>query len=147
MTTALLSQADLADLLGQVWVSYVDEDPLLPAADAGETQWTSTVAVSGAWSGRIVIELSDAAARDVAALMLDVGAATDAEMRDAIGELANIVGGNVKSLMPEPSALTLPEVHEGAVPVDGDLLCSLPLRWHGHPLCVQMIRSEEEPTA
>ena len=34
-------------------------------------------------------------------------------MRDAVGELANMVGGNIKALMPGSCQLSLPTVAEG----------------------------------
>ena len=34
----------------------------------------------------------------------------DEDIDDALGELANVVGGNVKAVLPGPSALGLPEV-------------------------------------
>jgi chemotaxis protein CheX len=35
---------------------------------------------------------------------------TDAEVTDAVGELTNIIGGNIKSLLPGPSRLSMPVV-------------------------------------
>ena len=37
---------------------------------------------------------------------------TEAEVRDGWGELANMVGGNLKALAPPVSRLGLPTVHE-----------------------------------
>ena len=34
----------------------------------------------------------------------------DEDVDDALGELANVVGGNVKAVLPGPSVLGLPEV-------------------------------------
>ena len=39
--------------------------------------------------------------------------ADPAEINDAIGEVANMIGGNVKALMPAPSQLSLPTVTTG----------------------------------
>lgn len=146
MTAVLLDQADLAELLTQVWASYVDEQPLLPAVETTPADWTASVAVNGVWHGSVVVELSDPAAREIATLMLDTENIETDEMLDAIGELANIIGGNVKSLMPEPSVLALPTVVCGSMRHPGELVCSLPVQWHGHPVHVQMFRTEEEPT-
>ena len=35
-------------------------------------------------------------------------------VRDAVGELANMIGGNVKALLPGPSRLSLPALIENA---------------------------------
>ena len=39
-----------------------------------------------------------------------------AEVVDALGELTNMIGGNVKSLLPAPSQLSLPMVSESVWP-------------------------------
>lgn len=41
----------------------------------------------------------------------------DGEVADAFGELANMIGGNLKCLLPEPSQLSLPTVSLGAAHV------------------------------
>ena len=41
----------------------------------------------------------------------------DLEVADALGELVNIIGGNLKCLLPEPSQLSLPTVSLGAAHV------------------------------
>ena len=38
----------------------------------------------------------------------------DGDIADAFGELANIIGGSLKCLQPEPSQLSLPTVSQGA---------------------------------
>ena len=57
------------------------------------------------------------------------------DLVDAFGEVANVVGGNLKALLPVQGTLTLPQVsrvapeHAGAVLVD-----SVALTWRGEPL-------------
>ena len=60
----------------------------------------------------MVVRCSAAAARNAAAALLGVELddVTTEDVTDALGELANIIGGNVKSLLPEPCALSLPHV-------------------------------------
>jgi chemotaxis protein CheX len=43
------------------------------------------------------------------------------QINDALGELTNIIGGNIKGLLPEPSHLSMPAVTEGT-----DYLFSVP---------------------
>jgi chemotaxis protein CheX len=45
---------------------------------------------------------------------MDEAEVGDGEVADAFGELANIIGGNLKCLLPEPSQLSLPTVSLGA---------------------------------
>ncbi len=65
---------------------------------------------------------------------------------DALGELANVVGGNVKALLPEHGTLGLPKVAD-RLP-DGHLAAAVqrvPLAWRGHPFVVT-VWEVAEPT-
>jgi len=70
------------------------------------------VSISGAWSGHLLLGFEVSAANEVARAMFGLGSqeASQDEMTDAVGELANIIAGNVKSMLPEPSTLSLPQV-------------------------------------
>jgi chemotaxis protein CheX len=45
---------------------------------------------------------------------VDAAQATIAQAQDAIAELVNMTGGNLKGLVPEPSQLSLPSVTTGS---------------------------------
>jgi len=45
--------------------------------------------------------------------MVDPADTTPEEVTDALGELANMIGGNVKALLPEPCRISLPAVADG----------------------------------
>ena len=60
----------------------------------------------------------------------------DEDVDDALGELANVVGGNVKAVLPGPSVLGLPEVGtapEPGLPAD---ICRVDLLWRGQSLTI-----------
>jgi hypothetical protein len=42
-------------------------------------------------------------------------------VRDVAGEVANMIGGNLKALLPEPCRLSLPKVTKEAPVVEGEL--------------------------
>ncbi len=66
---------------------------------------------------------------------------SDAEIGDALGEMANIVGGNVKALMPEPSVLSLPQVALEARSLympGAHKKVSVDLRWEGAPVHISV---------
>jgi chemotaxis protein CheX len=115
--TANPTEDDLRVIAEQVWSSYLDTDgssPLLPVPpENGQIDVTASVSVTGAWRGHVLVSCSDAASRNAAAALLgiELDEVTDDDVADALGELANIIGGNVKSLLPEPCALSLPHVH------------------------------------
>jgi chemotaxis protein CheX len=77
---------------------------------------SATVAISGAWEGRATLTCPLALADRAAARMFGIapGTAKPDQVSDALGELANIVGGNVKALLPEPCKLSLPRVETGS---------------------------------
>jgi CheY-specific phosphatase CheX len=68
------------------------------------------VSISGAWDGVVEIRVSEAMARRIGAAMFhcDVSRVDDDKLRDALDEVANIVAGNVKALLPAPSRLSMP---------------------------------------
>lgn len=106
------------------------------------------VQISGAWTGAVEIASSEPMARSAAALMLQLDAAElgDGDVRDAFGELANMIGGNLKALLPGPSQLSPPVVVKGSdftVALPGTTLLSRgTFRCNGEPVMVTvMIRA------
>lgn len=77
---------------------------------------TSTVQFVGAWQGAVLVECNTAAAcRFTARFMsIDLPAAIDDDVRDVVGELANMVAGNLKSLLPKGVDISMPCVVEGS---------------------------------
>lgn len=88
--------------------------PRSDAADDGEVQLKGTVQIRGEWNGRVMIYAPLGLAAECAARMLGtaVTALAPNEIGDAWGELANMVGGNLKSMVASPSRLSLPEVSD-----------------------------------
>ena len=140
---------DVLAIAEQVWTSYLDPEganPLLLGPPAVPSQEVSaSVSVTGAWRGHIVVSCSSTAARNASAALLgaDLVDITPEDVVDALGELANIIGGNVKGLLPEPSALSLP-----VVVIDGNSrwpsvaeLCRLDGTWLGEPVAVLVLES------
>jgi len=122
MDAANLEVTDLQAIAEQVWTSYLgDTEPLLPSfgplddAFAQGMVWSAAVSVHGGWLGTVTVEVASTVAEQLTRTMLalEATALTDADIADAVGELVNMIGGNVKSLMPGPSTLTLPVVAAG----------------------------------
>jgi chemotaxis protein CheX len=72
----------------------------------------AAVHIAGEWTGTVVLALSPAIASESAGAMLQMPAAdvTDADREEVASELVNMVGGNLKSLLPGPSFLSLPTI-------------------------------------
>jgi len=76
---------------------------------------TSAVYLEGAWKGAVSLECNRSQACQFAAkfLAIDPPEGVDDDVRDVLGELANMIGGNVKSTMGADVRLSLPSVIEG----------------------------------
>jgi chemotaxis protein CheX len=92
-----------------------DEDPFRLSA-AHESTYAGVVQISGAWEGAVALQCAEPLARRAAEIMLGLpsGEIGPDEVKDALGELGNMMGGNFKSLLPEPCRLSLPVVIEGS---------------------------------
>jgi chemotaxis protein CheX len=104
----------LQDITESVWLQFLGL-ALEPAAEASpqRAECASTIGISGAWNGQVVVGCSRTLARQAAARMFHRPEASlkDAEWQDALKEIANIIGGNIKALLPSPSRLDLPVFH------------------------------------
>lgn len=118
--TATVTAEEVVDITREVWSSFLglDLEPLyvddadLPTAGPS---MSGVVGISGAWNGSVAVECSIEHAQAAAEAMFaaDASSLAPEEVADAWGELTNMVGGNIKSLFPAPSALSVPTVSEG----------------------------------
>jgi chemotaxis protein CheX len=81
-------------------------------SSAPAEQITTSVDISGAWEGTISLSFSRLLEQRLAAAMLECpeSEATPALVQDVVSELANVIGGNVKGVLPGPCKLSLPRV-------------------------------------
>jgi chemotaxis protein CheX len=77
---------------------------------------TSSISLGGSWKGVVLLECAVPEALLFASRMIDVDPPSDVndDVRDALGELANMVGGNLKSVLPGGVELSLPSVVWGS---------------------------------
>ena len=147
-TTFATTQEDLELFVSEVWSNHVAQaDELVPApphAWTGAPCWSGAVSVTGEWRGMIAVDLTEASADALARgmLALDEGDELEpVELSDVVGEFANIVGGNVKSLMPGPSTLSLPLVAHTVLEPPSDLhpQVTLDLAWRDASVRVRVL--------
>ena len=126
MTTDQLShldQATLTDIVGFAWEMFLEGRPFECAPSRPEQGVAATISIDGAWKATLEVTLSEPLARRFAAAMLsdDPGALELDDITDAIGELANIVGGNVKGLLDDEldPRLSLPTVTTDLASIPG----------------------------
>lgn len=145
--TATLSLDDVVEIASEVWSSYLGEEgglqqhPVDLNLAMGDLV-AASVSITGAWSGYVVVETSLPAARRTAGALLALPDEdlNDSDVADAIGEIANVVGGNIKSLTPPPSTLSLPIVSWGGSAMlawpDAEDLVRADLSWQGEPITI-----------
>lgn len=117
------------------------DGPAPAADDAG--MLAGAVQISGAFEGTVTVSCTTALASHAAAILFDVpdGAATESDTRDALSELVNITGGNLKPLVPGPSKLSLPQIATGSGTGDGKLLGRVRFDCMGQPVEVVLRQS------
>ncbi len=137
MTVDVFEPTALLGFAEEIWESYFGDLPeMLPPGPEPISGVSASVSIVGPWNGVVVVTTTAAGAARVAAclLALPVEDVSSLDVDDAIGELVNIVGGNVKSVMPGPGALSLPVVAQGRVHL-GDShavqIAELLLSWRG----------------
>jgi chemotaxis protein CheX len=113
------SDEQIVGITQDVWGSFTGKaiqvagDEAMPDGGQVTVGW---VAVTGDWQGCVLLACPTRLARTAASAMFDLPAEklTDEEVADALGELTNMIGGNLKSLLPGPSHLSMPAVTVGA---------------------------------
>ena len=77
---------------------------------------TATVHFAGAWQGAVLLECTRDQARTFTHLLMSIDRSvmSDEDVRDALGELANMLAGNLKSVLPSGVVLSMPSVIEGS---------------------------------
>lgn len=115
----MIQENQLRALIDLVWATtlHLELQPgtLLTSAEQ-EYALAASVQITGTWQGAVVIECAPPLARNLASKLfnIDEREVASADMRDALGEIANIVAGNLKACLPGHLALGLPTVTHGS---------------------------------
>jgi chemotaxis protein CheX len=138
-----LASEDLRSMVDEIWSSLLqpppedaeDESPIAGDVVAGY------VDIAGSWDGRVLVSTTEEGALAIAASMLalPVGHVAADDLADAMGELANIVGGSVKSCVDGHSTLSLPAVSRvGAEPPRAPHSLQVTALWREFPIRVRV---------
>ena len=120
--TELLEAATVQAIADEVWLSLVGDGEVfvpVPAPRPAEAV-SAWVQISGPWNGAVVLTCAPATAEALTESVLRArppATVDDEDVADALGELANVLGGNIKSVLPGPSSLGLPQI--GTTPPTG----------------------------
>lgn len=149
-----MTDEEVLGITRDVWESFtgraIDVADGQVRRDGGDVT-VGCVTVSGEWQGSVLLACPAQLARMAASAMFDLPAEQldDQEVADALGELTNMIGGNIKSLIPGPSRLSMPAVTVGAsltvrMP-RAALVSTVSLACEGLPLTVSVWRDDPEP--
>ncbi len=149
--TALLDAETVQSIADEVWPSLVgDGEAVVPVPVPPPAEVLSAwVDIVGPWTGSVVLSCAPATAEALteSVLMTRPPTVVDAEdVADALGELANVLGGNIKSVLPGESKLGLPRV--GSAPPRGRLddVRSLVGQWRGNFLTITVQGTAPHPS-
>ncbi|HEX2902119.1 MAG TPA: chemotaxis protein CheX [Jatrophihabitans sp.] len=142
--TDVPAAGDICQLVDEVWSTFLGA-PSGPYQVAAVSELpgpvlSCQVGISGSWNGTLTLSLTAAGALEAAAAMFGLvpDELAPSDLEDAVGELGNIVAGNIKSCLPEPSALSLPAVSRDPQPPAGQPRLELTLAWDAHLLQITL---------
>jgi chemotaxis protein CheX len=122
-------QDEMVQLTRQIWESMLNIDLTFDGAPQqyGERTLQSVpgsrepfvggcVQITGAWDGGVRVDCSASLAQRAAAAFFgtESGKVSLEQVRDAVGELANMSAGSIKPLLPRPCHIALPSVVDGS---------------------------------
>lgn len=150
MNTRSELATDIDDVTRQVWEhvlaltpTTVHPDDCDPDDDRVCTV-SSSVHIIGGWSGAVSLAMTPDLTLEIASRMFDATAEdlSAEEVDDAVGEMANMIGGNVKSLLGGVAQLSMPTVTRGPRPSfpGTEIAENVAYRVAGHPFRVTLHR-------
>ena len=147
---------EINGLVGDIWGSVLGI-PATPASSdvrIEELRLTGFVHIQGDWEGTVTVDCPLPLATNAAAAMfaMEVGELSKEEIDDALGEITNMTGGGIKSMLDGSCKLSLPTVIEGTsftVNVPGtEMVTELAFEAGGSWLMVRVLeRMDEDPTS
>jgi len=119
----------LAEVVTFVWdvfvggdIAYLPSDAPVSGKASIDAGVCASISIGGCWTATIIVRVSDELAMHIASCLLGMAHSEldDELINDALGELANVVGGNVKGLITsEGSSLSLPMVGRSPQTISG----------------------------
>lgn len=123
-----VQEREIRYVVAMVWESMLQQS--MEARDTplseAEKQFVSEVTIGGSWKGALCLAMTQSLATRAAAVMFGVADAevTSRQRSDAVNELANMVGGNLKPMLGDRCILGIPRLNiaEGKVEIVDDAL-------------------------
>lgn len=149
-----IRQEELIALNQEIWASMLgitissSESVEWPAHGAGYIG--GCVQLVGAWEGAVRVDCTVLLAQRAAKAFLgdDADVSID-QLRDTVGELANMAAGSLKPLLPQPTHISLPSVADGSdydlTVRKGRVLLQCPFDSQDQRLLVSLIERDRHP--
>jgi chemotaxis protein CheX len=144
---------DVERIVQDIWTSVLSDEEIFPVAPSPDhlsgRVFVACVSITGGSNATLQLACVPGIAERVARTMFQLppGAVGESDVRDALGEIANMLAGNVKAVLPGPSQLGLPVVCEGH-----DVIARVPashievevaMRWRDEPLVITVLVANE----
>ncbi len=146
-------ESAIREIIETVWATVLDLTVV--CRDKAEREafmhtLAGCVQFTGAWQGTVILSCSPALARFAASRVFHIVPenVTIDQAQDALSELINITGGNLKALLPGRSYLSLPTVVEGIgyiLRIPGShLVAEVHFESQGHRFAVTLLERDEQ---
>ena len=111
-------EEELEEIVALVWQTVLggEAPPRAGTPAPLDAVQVAELGIQGAWNGTFELEADPAFARAAAAALFGTDGADAAEQEEALREVANMLAGNAKALLPGPSTLSIPAVRGPQVP-------------------------------
>jgi len=112
---AQLDEGSVITASAQFWEQMLSMSlkpvPIREKFCVGERHLIGSVSLAGVWKGRIEVRMSEGLAyrATAAMLMMPVETVAEADTLDATKEIANMIAGTIKSSLPRPCTMTVPD--------------------------------------
>ena len=156
LALSVVTEDNVRAIVDQVWLSLFFEAPSwAEPSSTPEDSYSSTINILGDWPATVSLTTSAEQAEQITNAMLGlhdavVDVPVDAEdVSDAFAEMVNVVGGNLKALLPTPSTLGLPHAMARPAPLpvgprrgdddrgaSSDPVVRVVFEWRGHPVSI-----------
>jgi chemotaxis protein CheX len=92
-------------------ISHCEED-----YSVGRDTVTAAIFLAGSWQGAVLLECTERQAFAFTGRLMGIAEPTamNDDVRDSLGEVINMIGGNLKSVLPTGVGLSIPSVLNGA---------------------------------